>query len=135
MADLSDVAQTLAVVAPFADSPTRVTGIGFIRRKETDRVGATVRELQRLGIEAVEEEDGFLIPPGAVRPGRVETYEDHRMAMSFALLGLVAPGVEILDPACTSKTFPDYWTVWDEVRRSASRTDDELDLDDEPDPS
>lgn len=117
MADLSDVAQTLAVVAPFAVSPTRVTGIGFIRRKETDRVGAVVRELNRLGVRAEEEADGFVIHPGAPSPGEVHTYDDHRMAMSFALLGLVRPGIVILDPGCTAKTFPGYFDVLERLRR------------------
>lgn len=116
MADLSDVAQTLAVVAPFATSPTRVTGIGFIRKKETDRVGAVVKELNKLGIGATEEADGFTIQPGAAQPGKVSTYDDHRMAMSFALLGLVQPGIVILDPGCTSKTFPSYFQVLETLR-------------------
>jgi len=109
MADLSDTAPTLAAVAPFADSPTRVTGIGFIRRKETDRVAAVVTELRRCGIDAVEEPDGWLIRPGQVRPVVIETYDDHRMAMSFALLGLRVPGIAIANPACVAKTFPGYW--------------------------
>lgn len=117
MADLSDVAQTLAVVAPFASTPTRVTGIGFIRRKETDRVGAVVRELTRLGIRAHEEPDGFVIEPGSAQPGEVETYDDHRMAMSFALLGLARPGIAIADPGCVSKTFPNYFDVLETLRR------------------
>lgn len=115
MADLSDVAQTLAVVAPFASSPTRITGIGFIRRKETDRVGAVVTELNRLGIVAQEEDDGLRIEPGTPRPAEVHTYDDHRMAMSFAVLGLRAPGVVIQDPSCTAKTFPEYFEVLDEL--------------------
>jgi 3-phosphoshikimate 1-carboxyvinyltransferase len=117
MADLSDVAQTLAVVAPFARTPTRVTGIGFIRKKETDRVGAVVRELTRLGLSAQEEPDGFVIQPGTPRPGEVETYDDHRMAMSFALLGLVHPGIAISNPGCVSKTFPNYFAVLETLRR------------------
>jgi 3-phosphoshikimate 1-carboxyvinyltransferase len=116
MSQISDTAQTLAAVAVYADSPTRVTGIGFIRKKETDRVGAVVRELQRLGIRALEEEDGFVIYPGAPKPARVETYDDHRMAMSFALIGLRANGVTILDPKCTAKTFPTYWDVLETMR-------------------
>ncbi len=116
MKNLSDVAQTLAVVAPFASSPTRVTGIGFIRKKETDRVGAVVRELQRLGARAEEEADGYTIHPGPVQGGEVETYDDHRMAMSFALLGLKIPGITILNPACTSKTFPHYFEVLETLR-------------------
>jgi 3-phosphoshikimate 1-carboxyvinyltransferase len=109
MADISDTAQTLAAVAVFASGPTRVRGIGFIRAKETDRVGNVVHELRRCGIDAREEPDGFLIHPGTPRPARVETYDDHRMAMSFALLGLRVPGIEIADPECVAKTFPGFW--------------------------
>jgi 3-phosphoshikimate 1-carboxyvinyltransferase len=116
MADLSDVAQTLAVVAPFASSPTRVTGIGFIRGKETDRVGAVVRELLRAGIHAEEEADGYVIHPGTPKAAEIETYDDHRMAMSFALLGLRSPGIAIKDPGCVSKTFPTYFEVLDTLR-------------------
>jgi 3-phosphoshikimate 1-carboxyvinyltransferase len=110
MADISDTAQTLAAVAVFADSPTRVRGIGFIRGKETDRVGAVVTELRRAGIDAVEDADGFTIHPGTPRPTRFATYEDHRMAMSLSLIGLRVPGTEILDPGCVAKTYPDFFT-------------------------
>jgi 3-phosphoshikimate 1-carboxyvinyltransferase len=111
MSQISDTAQTLAAVAPFASSPTRMTGIGFIRRKETDRIGAVVRELQRLGINAIEEPDGMVIHPGNPKPARIETYDDHRMAMSFAVLGLRAKGITILEPGCVSKTFPKFFEV------------------------
>ncbi len=113
MADISDTAQTLAVVATFAESVTRITGIGFIRRKETDRIGAVVRELSKLGIRADEDPDGMTIHPGVPHPGVVATHDDHRMAMSFALLGLVHPGIEIADPGCVAKTFPRYFDVLD----------------------
>jgi 3-phosphoshikimate 1-carboxyvinyltransferase len=116
LADLSDTAQTLAVVAPFASSPTRVRGIGSSRAKETDRVAAVVTELRRCGVDAVEETDGFTVHPGAVGAARVRTYDDHRMAMSFALLGLVVPGIEIEDPDCVAKTFPGYWDALDGLR-------------------
>jgi len=104
MADISDTAQTLAAVAVYASTPTRVRGIGFIRGKETDRVNAIVAELRRAGIEALENDDGFTITPGTPRPTRFETWQDHRMAMSLALLGLRAPGMEISDPGCVAKT-------------------------------
>ncbi|MCL4166311.1 UNVERIFIED_CONTAM: hypothetical protein GTU68_027482 [Idotea baltica] len=116
MADISDTAQTLAVAATFADSPTEITGIGFIRFKETDRIGAVVTELGRLGIEVSETEDGMIIQPGTPNPGRVNTYDDHRMAMSFALLGLRHPGIEIENPGCVSKTFPDFFEVLEGLR-------------------
>lgn len=114
MADFSDTAQTLAVVATAADSPTVITGIDFIRRKETDRIAAVVTELRERGIEATEDPDGMTIHPGTPTPGRVTTYDDHRMAMSFALLGLANPGIRIADPGCVNKTFPRFF---DELER------------------
>ena len=113
---LSDTAQTLAATAVFADGPTRITGIGFIRAKETDRIAAMVTELQRCGIRAEAEPDGLVVHPGWPRPTTVHTYDDHRMAMSFALLGLVADGIAIADPDCVAKTFPDYFEVLDQLR-------------------
>lgn len=120
LADLSDTAQTLAVVAPFASSPTTITGIGFIRGKETDRIGAVVTELRRCGIEAEELPDGLRVHPGSPMPATVSTYDDHRMAMSFALLGLLAPGISIADPGCVAKTFPGYWRALEDLRRGGT---------------
>ncbi|MCW2777332.1 MAG: aroA, partial [Frankiales bacterium] len=117
LVDISDTAQTLAAVAVFADSPTRVRGIGFIRAKETDRIAAVVTELQRAGIDATEDEDGFTIVPGTPRPTTFATYDDHRMAMSLALLGLRVPGIEIADPGCVAKTYPGYFDDLDGLRR------------------
>ncbi len=113
---MPDMAQTLAAVTVFADGPTRVRGVGFIRGHETDRIAAVVRELRRCGIEADEEPDGFVVHPGTPRPARIATYDDHRMAMSFALLGLRSPDIEIEDPACVGKTFPAFWDVLDGLR-------------------
>lgn len=118
MADISDTAQTLAAVAVFADGPTKVSGIGFIRGKETDRIAAVVSELGRLGIDAQEDSDGFTVRPGSPQPGVVATYDDHRMAMSFALIGLRAPGIRIADPGCTAKTYPGFWVDLDRVTAS-----------------
>jgi 3-phosphoshikimate 1-carboxyvinyltransferase len=117
LADLSDTAPTLAAVAAFARGPVRATGIGFIRAKETDRIAAVVAELRRLGVDAVEEDDGFLVRPSTPHGGVVRTYDDHRMAMSFALVGLRVPGVSIADPGCVGKTFPGYWDALDDLRR------------------
>ena len=91
----------------------RVTGIGFIRRKETDRIGAVVAELQPVRHRRAEEEpDGFVDPTRArPRRRRIETYDDHRMAMSFALLGLRVAGIDIADPGCVAKTFPGFWEL------------------------
>ncbi len=118
MSDISDTAQTLAAVAVFADGPTTVTGIGFIRGKETDRIAAVVTELGRLGIDAREDPDGFTLNPATPQPGVVATYDDHRMAMSFALIGLRAPGIQIADPGCTAKTYPGFWTDLERVTGS-----------------
>jgi 3-phosphoshikimate 1-carboxyvinyltransferase len=120
LSDLSDVAQTLAVVAAFADSPTRITGIGFIRGKETDRVGNVVRELRRAGLEADEEPDGYVVHPGRPRAATIETYDDHRMAMSFALLGVRGDGIRIADPGCVAKTYPGYWAMLHDLRRGTT---------------
>lgn len=116
MADISDTAQTLAVVAAFATTPTIVTGIGFIRAKETDRIAATVGELRRLGIQATEDADGFTVFPSTPHGGVVQTYDDHRMAMSFALIGTMVDGVVITDPGCVAKSFPTFFTVLDNLR-------------------
>ncbi|MEY2452417.1 MAG: 3-phosphoshikimate 1-carboxyvinyltransferase [Acidimicrobiaceae bacterium] len=114
--DLSDMVPTLAAVAVFADSPTTITGVGFIRKKESDRIGDLITELRRCGIEAVEHDDGLTITPGAVRPARIRTYDDHRMAMAFALIGLRVRGIEIEDPQCVAKTFPSYFDALDQLR-------------------
>jgi 3-phosphoshikimate 1-carboxyvinyltransferase len=111
MADMSDTVPTLAAVAATALGTTRITGVGFIRRKESDRLGALVHELQRCGVTASEEPDGVVIDGSSPHGARVETYDDHRMAMSFALLGLRVPGIEIADPDCVAKTFPEYFDV------------------------
>lgn len=116
MADISDTAQTLAAVAVFADSPTRVRGIGFIRRKETDRIAAVVTELRRAGIDATEDDDGFTIYPGAARPTVFHTYGDHRMAMSLSLIGLRAPGIRIDGTECVAKTYPEFFDDLERLR-------------------
>lgn len=117
MRDISDTAQTLAAIAPFADSPTRIRGIGFIRAKESNRISATCTELRRLGVDVLEQPDGMTIQPcTAIRPATIHTYNDHRMAMAFALTGLRAAGVRIENPACVSKTFPDYFEVLESLR-------------------
>ncbi|HRW39205.1 MAG TPA: 3-phosphoshikimate 1-carboxyvinyltransferase [Aquihabitans sp.] len=115
---ISDTAQTAAVLAPFADRPVRIGGIGFIRRKEIDRVAAVATELHRAGVRVEVDDDGWTIHPGPVRPATFETYEDHRMAMSFALLGLRAAGVAIAGPGCVAKTFPGYWAMLEGLRSS-----------------
>jgi 3-phosphoshikimate 1-carboxyvinyltransferase len=114
---IPDTAQTLTAVAPFANSPTTIRGIASARVKETDRVAAMTAELRRLGVEVDERPDGLTIQPcPALLPAQVRTYDDHRMAMAFALIGLRSPGVEIENPGCVAKTFPDYFDVLDQLR-------------------
>ena len=110
MSAISDTSLTLAALAPFADSPTTVTGIAHSRLQECDRVAAVCTELRKLGVEVEEYAEGFTIyPTKTLKPAVIETYHDHRVAMSFALIGLKVPGVTIANPACVAKTFPDYW--------------------------
>ncbi|MGE0309899.1 MAG: 3-phosphoshikimate 1-carboxyvinyltransferase, partial [Acidimicrobiia bacterium] len=116
LTDISDTAPTFAVVAAFADSPSRATGIGYIRNQETDRIAAVVTELRRCGIAATEEPDGFTVTPGKAHSATVRTYDDHRMAMSFALIGLVHEGIAIADPRCVAKTYPQYWAMLEELQ-------------------
>ena len=109
LGDMPDMAQTFAVLAACAEGPSRVRGVAVIRGHETDRITAVVNELRRVGVGAEETDDGFTIEPAPLRPATVETYEDHRMAMSFGLLTLREPGIEIADPAVVAKTFPGFW--------------------------
>jgi 3-phosphoshikimate 1-carboxyvinyltransferase len=110
---ISDTVQTLAAVALFAEGPTTIRGVGHIRHKETDRIGDLARELRKFGATVEELPDGLKItPPADIRATRdvtIETYNDHRMAMSLALPGLVVPGVTILNPGCTAKTYPRFF--------------------------
>ncbi len=106
---ISDTVQTLAVVALFAEGTTRIRNVAHIRHKETDRIAALATELRKLGAEVVERADGLDITAGQPTSATVDTYNDHRMAMSFAIAGLVRPGVVIRDPGCTAKTYPRYF--------------------------
>lgn len=110
MADISDTVQTLAAVALFATGPTVVRGVAHNRVKETDRISDLARELRRLGARVEEFHDGLAIhPPTQITPAEIHTYEDHRMAMSLALVGLRTPGIVLQNPECTAKTYPNFW--------------------------
>lgn len=115
MSACSDQAITLAAIAPFADSPTTINGIGHIRFQESDRILAIVTELRKMGIRCEESEDGVTIFPGAPKPSLVETYDDHRMAMGFSLIGLKSAGIVIDNPGCCKKTFENYFEVLEAV--------------------
>jgi 3-phosphoshikimate 1-carboxyvinyltransferase len=110
MNGISDTVQTLAVTALFAEGPTRIRNVAHIRHKETDRIAATARELRKLGSTVEEFDDGLLVKPEKKLHGaEIDTYNDHRMAMSFVLAGLRTANVVIRDPACTSKTYPEFF--------------------------
>jgi len=114
MADMSDLVPTLAAVAIFADSPTRISGVGFIRHKESDRIGDLVNGLKQIGCDAIEEDDGLLIRPVPVEQlhgSELSTHDDHRLAMAWSLIALRVPGIVIDEPEVVSKSWPDWWDV------------------------
>ncbi|MCM1056048.1 MAG: 3-phosphoshikimate 1-carboxyvinyltransferase [Firmicutes bacterium] len=121
MSAFSDQAITLAALAPFADGPTTMTGIGHIRCQESDRMNAIVTELGKMGIRCQETQDSITIYPGTPSPTAVETYDDHRMAMGFSLIGLRSEGIVIRDPDCCRKTFENYFQVLDSVIAELTR--------------
>ena len=110
------------MIAPFLPKPTRITGLATLRVKECDRIAAPTRELRKLGIEVEEGADYMVIQPlGEAAKARravvdIETYHDHRIAMSFGVLGSRLPGLRILDPGCVAKTYPNYWRDWQRAR-------------------
>lgn len=116
LSDCSDQSLTLAAIAVFATSPTTIRGISHIRRQESDRIHAINENITRLGGYCEEFDDGITIyPPASPLSCEIETYDDHRVAMSFALVGLRTKGITILDPLCCQKTFPDFFTILDEL--------------------
>lgn len=120
MNDISDTVQTLAVTALFAEGRTRIRNVAHIRHKETDRIAATATELRKLGAVVTELDDGMEIEPRPLHGAEIDTYNDHRMAMSFALAGLRTPNVVIRDPGCTVKTYPGFFADLEQlVNRSA----------------
>jgi 3-phosphoshikimate 1-carboxyvinyltransferase len=114
---ISDTVPTLAVVALFAEGTTTIRGVEHIRHKETDRIAAVACELRKLGAKVHEEPDGLVITPGKLIGARVDTYDDHRMAMSFSLAGLKIPGVVIENPSCVDKTYPGFFEELEHLMR------------------
>jgi 3-phosphoshikimate 1-carboxyvinyltransferase len=109
MNECSDCVMTLAAVACFANSPTTIRNVAHIRHKETDRLGALATELRRVGAEVRASDDGLTIVPRPLHGATVETYNDHRMAMSMALIGLRVPEIRIRNPGCVAKTYPGFF--------------------------
>jgi 3-phosphoshikimate 1-carboxyvinyltransferase len=122
MATMPDLVPTLAVLAAFAAGDTVITGVAHLRHKESDRLAAVAAELGKLGIEARETADGLVIRGGAPKGAVIHTYNDHRIAMSFAVAGLKIPGVTIEDPECVAKSFPDFWQFFRQLPMGCTRT-------------
>lgn len=116
MKAISDTSLTLAAIAPFAEGQVNIRNIEHTRWQETDRIAAMVKELTKLGVKVVEHRDGVTISPSKIAPATIDTYRDHRIAMSFSLIGLRSPGIRINDPGCVSKTFPDYFEELEKIR-------------------
>ncbi len=116
MNDISDTVMTLAAVACFAQGPTTIRNVGHIRHKETDRLTALATEIRRLGGTVEERDDGLTITPTHLKAAEVETYDDHRMAMSLALIGLRVHGVFVKNPSCVAKTYPGFFRDLEKLR-------------------
>lgn len=116
MNDISDTVMTLAAVACFAEGPTTIRNVAHIRHKETDRLAALAAELRRVGAKVDEFADGLTITPRPLHGAEIETYNDHRMAMSMALIGLKVPGIIIKNPGCVAKTYPHFFEDLDRLR-------------------
>ena len=119
LSDFSDQALTLAALAPFAASPTHLWGLAHIRGQECDRLEAMRQNLEALGVPCRSGRDEIFIEPAPVHPATIRTFGDHRVAMAFALTGLMADGIVIDDPACCRKTFDNYFTLLDTLTRSS----------------
>jgi 3-phosphoshikimate 1-carboxyvinyltransferase len=116
MNHIPDAAMTAAVLALFADGPSTIRNVGSWRVKETDRLSAMATELRKLGADVEEGADYLRITPGKLKPGvAIDTYDDHRMAMSFSLVALGGVPVRINDPQCVAKTFPDYFSIFGSI--------------------
>jgi 3-phosphoshikimate 1-carboxyvinyltransferase len=112
MSNMPDVVPTLAVVAAFAKGTTRITNVAHLKEKESDRLGCVAAELNKMGVQAVAGDSGLEITGGKPHGAEIKTYDDHRMAMSFSIAGLVVPGVAIQDEECVGKSFPNFWDVF-----------------------
>jgi 3-phosphoshikimate 1-carboxyvinyltransferase len=119
MVDCSDAVPTLAAIAGYADGDTTIGGVGFIRAKESDRIGRVVELLGRCGVSAVELEDGIRISPSAPLRAELPSYDDHRLAMAFSVLGLCGPGVDIIGSGCVAKTYPAFFGDVEKLRRDS----------------
>jgi len=115
MADMPDMVPTLAVVAAFAGGTTVIENVAHLKAKESDRLGSVVNELSKMGVTASCSDTGMMITGGNPGGAEIDTYGDHRIAMSFALAGLKVPGIFIKDERCVEKSFPNFWEVFERL--------------------
>lgn len=115
MGDMPDLVPTLALVAAFAKGTTQIRNVGHLRVKESDRIGAVVTELKKMGVKALCRDDGIVIHGGIPHGAKIETYDDHRIAMSFALAGLIVSDIFICNERCVEKSFPKFWNVLNQM--------------------
>jgi 3-phosphoshikimate 1-carboxyvinyltransferase len=115
MNEMPDLVPTLAVIAAFAKGKTVIQNIRHLRFKESDRIHALAVELSKMGIQVKEGEDGLQIEGGKPHGAEIETYDDHRLAMSFAIAGLAVPGVKIKGERCVDKSFPSFWETFQKL--------------------
>ena len=116
MADCPDAVPALAAVAVFADTPTHMRNVAHLRYKESDRLSAIAEELRKIGAGAIVDDGGLQIRPAPLHGGLMRTHNDHRLAMSFSLIGLRVPGVMIENPGCVVKSFPRFWEEFERLR-------------------
>ncbi len=112
MSDMPDIVPTLSVVAAFAKGTTIIKNVAHLKEKESDRLGAVANELSKMGINVTVTDSGLIIEGGNPGAAKIDTYDDHRIAMSFAVSGLIVPGIIIKDETCVEKSFPNFWEVF-----------------------
>ena len=118
MSDMPDMVPTLAVTAAFAEGTTVIANVGHLRIKESDRLKAVAENLQRLNVQVDEREDSLTIRGGSPLGALIDPHDDHRIAMSFAIAGLVTGEVDIADETCVDKSFPEFWDTFEELYKS-----------------
>ena len=117
MDDMPDMVPTLASIAPFAEGKTVIRNVGHLRFKESDRLHSIATEWRRIGVRIEERQDGLVIFPGNVLEGcTVDPHDDHRIAMSLAVIACRVPGMHILDKGCVAKSFPAFWSLWERIQ-------------------
>jgi len=117
MSDMPDMVPTIAVVSAFARGRTLIKNVSHLKIKESNRIEVVVGELNKMGVNALATDDGLMVEGGKPHGAVIDTYNDHRIAMSFAVAGLVVPGMDIRNPGCVEKSFPNFWEVFNSLKQ------------------